>query len=159
MVHNENNRAFVVSNKGVSRMDFHYQWEHEEAPRRGLRNPWAHRPDKPIRYEKVVHKMGGTDFEIKGTQPIYNDYTENEMIAWRVERDEYMRQRDEWIALQMFNEYGYDTFLAESIKLSEDFRKSVFPCESQRDPQCNMFCPIFNDCAIRTSIQDWKEMK
>lgn len=147
MVHNENNRAFVVSSKGVSRMDFHHQWECEEAPKRGLRNPWAHRPDRPIRYEEVINIIAGA--EVKGKKPIYNEYTDKELLAWKEERDEYMRQRDEWIALQMFNEYGYGTFLEECSNLSEDFRKSVFPCESLSDPQCNMFCPIFNNCAIK----------
>lgn len=146
MVHNENNRAFIVSSKGVSRMDFHYQWEHEEAPKRGLRNPWAHRPDKSIRYEEVVSKIAGA--EVKGKKPIYDEYTDKDLLDWKKERDEYMRQRDEWIALQMFNEYGYDTFLMESINLSEDFRKSIFPCESLGEAQCNIFCPIFNDCVL-----------
>lgn len=54
------------------------------------------------------------------------------MTAWKIERNEYMRQRDEWIALQMFHEYGYEIFLneCETYSLSEQFRKSVFPCES-----------------------------
>lgn len=156
MVHNEFNRPFIISEKGASRMDFHYQWEHKEAPKRGLRNPWNHRPDKPIRYEEVIHRLGGTDFEVKGKQPIYNNYTEDEMIAWKAERDEYMRQRDEWITLKMFHEYGYETFLAEceTYGFADKFKKSVFPCESRRDPQCSMYCPIFNDCAIKKGDEE-----
>ena len=45
-----------------------------------------------------------------------------------------MRQRDEWIAMEIFNEYGYDDFLAEAANLSEEFRNSVRPCDSRREP-------------------------
>ena len=151
MVHNEFDKAFILSEKGISRMEFHYQWEHEEAPKRKMRNPWSHRPDRPIRYEKVLHQFGDTEKFISATQPIYRDYTAEEIAAWKIERDEYMRQRDEWIALQMFHEYGYETFLSEcdTYSLTKEFRNSVFPCESKTEPQCSLYCSIFKDCALR----------
>ena len=64
-----------------------------------------------------------------------------EMAAWKAERDE-------WIAMEIFNEYGYDDFLAEAANLSEKFRNSVRPCDSRREPQCNMFCAQYNNCAL-----------
>lgn len=149
MAHNENDKLFIISEKGGARMNFHYRWEHEERHRRGLRNPWTHRPDKPIRYEEIMRKFAGTDIEMKGKRPIYKNYTDEEMEAWKIERDEYMRQRDEWIALQMFNRYGYEAFLDECNNLSEVFQKSIFPCESNGDPQCSMFCSAFKDCPLR----------
>ena len=64
-----------------------------------------------------------------------------EMAAWKAERDE-------WIVMEIFNEYGYDDFLAEAANLSEEFRNSVRPCDSRREPQCNIFCAQYNNCAL-----------
>ena len=148
MVHNE----FVLSEKGASRMDFPHQWEYEEAPKRGLRNPWNHRPDKPTYQRETIYlDPNNKKHGIQMTRSIYPKVSEEEMTAWKIERNEYMRQRDEWIALQMFHEYGYEIFLneCETYSLSEQFRKSVFPCESQSEAQCNLYCPIYKDCALR----------
>lgn len=117
-----NNRTYMLTEKGLFRMDANYRWSSQEAPARGLRDPWQNRPDTPLRTEG--------------------------MTAWRAERDEYMRQRDEWIAMEIFNEYGYDDFLAEAANLSEEFRNSVRPCDSRHEPQCNMFCAQYNNCAL-----------
>ena len=88
---------------------------------------------------------------MKSTQVTYRDYTEKEMVAWKAERDEYMRQRDEWIALQMFNKYGYEQFCLECEfnNLSDDFWRSVRSCESEASPQCSMFCAFYEDCEWR----------
>ena len=140
--------VFVVNKYGSYRMLLSQQW-FLEANKRGLRDPWAHRPDRPIRYEKIMMAFG--DKEVPAEKPIYNEYTEEEVSAWKAERDEYMRQRDEWIALQMFNKYGYEQFCLEcnAYSLTEEFFKSVRPCESHSDSQCNLFCPIYKDCRIR----------
>lgn len=145
-----NNEPIVINEKGFSRMDFDYKWQFKEAPKRGLRDPWAHRPDKPLREEEIISLI--EDVEVKGTKVSYPKVDDEIMKAWKAERDEWMRQRDEWIALQMFHKYGYDEFLMEcstSHQLSEEFRNSVRPCDSRDEPQCNMFCPIFNQCARR----------
>ncbi len=94
MVHNEDNKVFTVSAKGASRMDFNFQWEYEEAPKRGLRNPWNHRPDGIIDRKEVLVEGRRIGWEVHNREA-----TEEEMTAWKAERDEYMRQRDEWIAL------------------------------------------------------------
>lgn len=134
------NRPMIISQKGTSRMLLHNKWIAQEAPRRGLRDPWAHRPDKPINEEEVVTLIQG--HEVKGTRLLYNEVSAAELAEWKKERDEYMRQRDEWIALQMFNKYGYEIFLedCEMYHLTEKFVKSILPCESQNEPQCSMFC-------------------
>lgn len=138
----------ILNEIGAFRMDANYRWEHEEARRRKLRNPWDHNPRKGTAYQEVMEIMGAP---ITGTRIEYPEVDEAVIAAWRVERDEYMRQRDEWIALEVFNAFGYEAFLEECDfhHLSADFRKSVFPCESKSEPQCSMFCPIFNNCAIR----------
>lgn len=95
-----------------------------------------------MRTEEIISLIEGK--EVKGTRVLYPEVEKEEMAAWKAERDEYMRQRDEWIAMQVFHEYGYDDFLAEARDLSEDFREGVRPCESIGNPQCSLFCPIYN---------------
>ena len=144
-------KVIQISEHGTSRMLLGNQWIAREAPKRGLRDPWAHRPNRPIRTEEVLARIAGV--EVPATKTIYNEPSYEEIKAWKAERDEYIRQRDEWIALQMFNKYGYETFLKECkcYGLTEEFCNSVFPCESQNEAQCNMFCSIFNECEWRLS--------
>ena len=145
---NIEDRVFKISEHGASRMLFGNQWIAREAPKRGLRDPWAHSPHRPIHTEEVLAKIAGV--EVPATKAVYNECSDEELSAWKAERDEYKRQRDEWIAVQMFHKYGYETFLAECkfYGLTEEFCKSVFPCEST-DSQCSFFCPIYHDCRIR----------
>ena len=142
-------RVIQINERAASRMLFCNQWIAREAPKRGLRNPWAHRPDRPIRIEEVLTKIAGV--EVPATKTVYNKRSDEELSVWRAERDEYMRQRDEWIALQMFNKYGYEQFCLECEfnNLSDDFWRSVRPCESQSDSQCNLFCAFYEDCEWR----------
>ena len=142
-------RVIQISEHGTSRMLFGNQWIAREAPKRGLRDPWAHRPNRPIRTEEVLAKIAGT--EIPVTKTIYNEPSYEEISAWKAERNEYMRQRDEWIALQMFNKYGYEQFCLECEfnNLSDDFWRSVRPCESAGQPQCNLFCALYDTCEFK----------
>lgn len=157
MVHNEENKAFILSEKGTSRMDIHHQWEYEEAPRRKLRNPWNYRPDKPTYLRETVYPdQNNKKHGIQTIRSIYPEVSEKIMTAWKAERDEYMRQRDEWIALQMFHKYGYEQFCLECEfhHLSDDFQKSVRPCESKNEPQCNLFCAQYESCAQRKGDEE-----
>ena len=141
-------RVIQITERGVSRMDSGMQWK-LEAHKRGLRDPWEHRPNRPIRTEEVLAKIAGT--EIPATKTIYNEPSYEEISAWKAERNEYMRQRDEWIALQMFNKYGYEQFCLECEfnNLSDDFWRSVRPCESAGQPQCNLFCALYDTCEFK----------
>lgn len=141
-------RVIQITERGVSRMDFGMQWK-LEAHKRGLRDPWEHRPNRPIRTEEVLAKIAGT--EIPATKTIYNEPSYEEIKAWKAERDEYIRQRDEWIALQMFNKYGYEQFCLECEfnNLSDDFWRSVRPCESEASPQCSLFCQVCDTCELK----------
>ena len=131
---------------GMFRLDANFRW-HQEAEARGLRDPWSHRPDRPLRTEEIISLIEGT--EVKGTKVIYPQVDDAEMVAWKSERDEYMRQRDEWIAMEVFHEYGYDAFLAETANLSAEFRNNVRPCDSRNEPQCNLYCPKWDVCDRR----------
>lgn len=138
-----------ISQKGVSRMMLHNEWSTQEAPKRGLRDPWAHKPDGPIDEEEVISLIQGQ--EVKGTRLLYREANAAELDEWKKERDEYMRQRDEWIALQMFDAYGYETFLEDCrmYGLTEEFKNSVIPCDSQGEPQCNLYCSQWDTCERR----------
>jgi hypothetical protein len=105
---NIDDKVFEISARGAARMLLHNQWIAREAPKRGLRDPWSHRPDRPICTEAVLAKIAGV--EVPATKTIYNEHSDEELSAWKVERDNYIRQRDEWIALQMFHKYGYEQF-------------------------------------------------
>ena len=59
-----NDSPIIISQKGTSRMLLHNKWIAREAPKRGLRDPWAHRPDKLIDVEEVVSLVAGQ--EVKG---------------------------------------------------------------------------------------------
>lgn len=141
-------RVLTITERGVSRIDLGVQWK-LEAQKRGLRDPWEHSPHKPIYTHVVLTKIAGA--EVPATKTVYNECSDEEISAWKAERDEYMRQRDEWIALQMFHKYGYETFLeeCEAYCLADEFRNSVRPCDSLRDSQCNIFCAQYNDCTLR----------
>ena len=141
-------RVIQITERGVSRIDFGVQWEFE-AYKRGLRDPWEHSPHKAIRTHEVLTKIAGV--EVPAIKTVYNECSDEEISAWKAERDEYMRQRDEWIALQMFNKYGYETFIeeCEAYRLTDEFRNSVRPYESRSESQCSMFCAFYEDCALR----------
>lgn len=147
-------RVIQISEHGTSRMLLGNQWIAREAPKRGLRDPWAHRPNRPIRTEEVLARIAGV--EVPATKTIYNEPSYEEIKAWKAERDEYIRQRDEWIALQMFNKYGYEQFCLECEfnNLSDDFWRSVRPCESVAQPQCNLFCALYEDCEWRKNYEN-----
>ena len=146
---NIDDRVFEVSKHGASRMLFNNQWIAREAPKRGLRDPWAHSPHRLLHTEEILAKIAGV--EVPATKSIYHECSDEELAAWKVERDEYIRQRDEWIALQMFHKYGYETFIeeCEAYRLTDEFRNSVLPCESRSESQCNLFCAFYEDCALR----------
>ena len=150
------NRVLKIGEHGASRMLFGNQWIAREAPKRGLRDPWTHRPDKILETKEVTTEFMGKP--VKSTQVIYRDYTEEEMTAWKIERDEYIRQREEWIALQMFNKYGYEQFCLEckAYGLAEEFLNNVRPCESAGQPQCNLFCAFYEDCEWRRNYENRK---
>lgn len=142
---------YILSAEAYARMKLHNQWIAREAPKRGLKDPWVNRPDRIIDTEEILMRITGTDTDVKATKSIYREATAAELDEWKIYRDSYIQQRDEWIALQMFQKYGYETFLedCEMYHLSEEFKNSVIPCDSRNEPQCNMFCPHWDVCERR----------
>ena len=142
---------YMLSAEAYTRMKLHNQWIAREAPKRGLKDPWVNRPDRMLDTEEILMRITGTDTDVKATKSIYREATAAELDEWKIYRDSYIRQRDEWIALQMFQKYGYETFLesCEMCRLTEEFKNSVIPCESHSDSQCNLYCPKWDVCDRR----------
>jgi hypothetical protein len=142
---------YMLSAEAYTHMRLHNQWIAREAPKRGLKDPWVNRPDRMIDTEEILMRITGTDTDVKATKSIYREATAAEVDEWKIYRDSYIRQRDEWIALQMFQKYGYETFLenCEMCRLTEEFKNSVIPCESQGEAQCNLYCPKWDVCDRR----------
>ena len=86
---NIDDRVLKISEHGASRMLFGNQWIAREAPKRGLRDPWAYKPDRPIRTHEVLTKIAGV--EVPATKTVYNECSDEEISAWKTERDEYIR--------------------------------------------------------------------
>ena len=128
-----NDEVYTISNEGAARIAFYVEWKEKEAPQRGLRYPWAHKPDIILDTETILAKIEG--IEVPAIKMNRKEVTDEEMCEWKKERDEYMRQRDEWLALKIFHEFGYEAFLTEcrAYGLTETFKNSVFPCESHSD--------------------------
>ena len=149
-----NNGVYIVGEQGSYKMLLSQKW-YLEAKKRGLRDPWQHRPDKST-FKRVIKEFMGKEMEV--IEVTTSDVDEETLSAWKKERDEYMRQRDEWTCLQMFHKYGYEIFLSEcaihSRTISEEFEKSISPCESKNVAQCTLFCPIYNNCAIREGDEE-----
>ena len=142
---------YMLSAEAYTRMKLHNQWIAREAPKRELKDPWVNRPDRMLDTEEILMRITGTDTDVKATKSIYREATAAELDEWKIYRDSYIRQRDEWIALQMFQKYGYETFLesCEMCRLTEEFKNSVIPCESQGEAQCNLYCPQWDICNRR----------
>ena len=142
---------YILSAEAYARMKLHNQWIAREAPKRGLKDPWVNRPDRIIDTEEILMRITGTDTDVKATKSIYQEATAAEVDEWKIYRDSDIRQRDEWIALQMFQKYGYETFLesCEMCRLTEEFKSSVVPCSSCSEPQCNLYCPKWDVCDRR----------
>ena len=95
-----------------------------ECMRKGIRDPWQHRPD-----------------------------TQNpkEIEAWKEERDNYIREREKYIALQLLDEYGWGPFEERCQKsiFSSDLKvllEQMSPCMSKLNPQCSFFCKNYYNC-------------
>lgn len=86
---------------------------------------------------------------------IIHDMTEEQKIReiqLKKERDEYIKDRELFVGQFLLKHYGYNELSnfaqshpsESSIKLREWFQ-TVKPCEG-RDGQCQIFCPIFQEC-------------
>lgn len=95
------------------------------------------------------------DFELecalKGIQDSWqhkpNTQNPKEIETWKEERDNYIREREKYIALKLLDEYGWGPF--EERCYSSDLKillDQMSPCMSKLNPQCSFFCKNYYNC-------------
>lgn len=75
----------------------------------------------------------------------YKPNTQDE--AWKKERDNYIREREKYIALKLLDEYGWGLFEEKCSNSNlKDLLEQTSPCMSKLNPQCSFFCKNYYNC-------------
>lgn len=95
-----------------------------ECALKGIRDPWQHKP---------------------------NTQNPKEIETWKEERDNYIREREKYIALQLLDEYGWEPFeercqKGTSLSNLKVLLEQMSPCMSKSNPQCSFFCKNYYNC-------------
>ena len=115
-----NTNPFILDEIGAAILYYYEEFEFECA-KNNIRNPW--------KYEPVT----GTSEEVE---------------VWKKERDNYIREREKYIALKLLDEYGWKPFeeRCSSSSYLKDLLEQMSPCMSKLDPQCSFFCKNYYNC-------------
>ena len=115
-----NTNPFILDEIGAAILYYYEEFEFECA-KNNIRNPW--------KYEPVT----GTSEEVE---------------VWKKERDNYIREREKYIALKLLDEYGWEPFekRCSSSSYLKDLLEQMSPCMSKLDPQCSFFCKNYYNC-------------
>ena len=116
-----NINPFSLEDEIVAAILYYYEEFESECAKNNIRNPW--------KYEPVT----GTSEEVE---------------AWKKERDNYIREREKYIALKLLDEYGWEPFeeRCSSSSYLKDLLEQMSPCMSKLDPQCSFFCKNYYNC-------------
>ena len=70
------------------------------------------------------------------------------IFCYYKERDNYIREREKYIALKLLDEYGWEPFeeRCSSSSYLKDLLEQMSPCMSKLDPQCSFFCKNYYNC-------------
>lgn len=135
----------IISDTGVKAMQFTSDFN-KWAKENGLRDPFE-ATIKLFDKRRKVREDGSVEID---TTP------EPEEKSLKVERHNYIRMRDEYVARRCFYEVGYESFLfhTKDYGYEADYNVNYMrkldefvPCRSL-DGQCRMDCHRFADCAI-----------
>ena len=142
----------VVSENGFKAMNFSADFA-KYAREHGIRDPFE--VSRQLFSKRC--RREGTDLVVnfdwdEETGKIKEDPDE----PTRAEKDAYIMMRDEYVARRVFEEIGYEAFLAhtnpdKTYDISF-LRNELFPCNSA-DHQCSFDCPKFAECALNGT---WK---
>ena len=115
-----NTSPFILDEIGAAILYYYEEFEFECA-KNNIRNPWNYEP------------VTGTSEEVE---------------VWKKERDNYIREREKYIALKLLDEYGWEPFekMCSSSSYLKDLLEQVSPCMSKLDPQCSFFCKNYYNC-------------
>lgn len=145
-----NNAPFVMSAKGVFRMEKHDEFRRSIYKKFGLRpvfriqQEWA-----AARFEKedkvamiAGHPISGISYKMLTEQEIREKHPDLPEQLSNEEIEEFLRIENEWIAEQILYEYGWDEFEKECqhSHLSQEFHDKFRPCDA-KDKQCHLLCP------------------
>lgn len=138
----------VINEFGAAKIALGFEWE-KEATKRGLRNPF----DVSLNLFKK-RRSYKTD-ENGRTIGILRPPTEEDALAEPSieEKEEYMRQRNEWFVEEAFKEYGWDYAIYMAKTSTVDYSyvlERLRPCESA-DGQCRFDCKEFGLCPVAMS--------
>ena len=114
-----NTNPFILDEIGAAILYYYKEFDLECA-KNNIRNPWNYEP------------VTGTSEEVE---------------AWKKERDNYIREREKYIALKLLDEYGWGPF--EERCYSSDLKillDQMSPCMSKLNPQCSFFCKNYYNC-------------
>ena len=114
-----NTNPFILNEIGAAILYYYEEFEFECA-KNNIRNPWNYEP------------VTGTSEEVE---------------VWKKERDNYIREREKYIALKLLDEYGWGPFQerchSSDLKILLD---QMSPCMSKLNPQCSFFCKNYYNC-------------
>lgn len=128
-----NHEPFIVSKQGAAIMSYNLEWEDEEAPARGLRNPWA----PGVNPTALVSDGDGHYHKPQ--------FPEGYVATWKKERDNYIKERKVFIAERLLEDFGYDYFVSycqQELDLAW-LIDSKRGCEAN-DKQCNLYCTFYD---------------
>lgn len=82
---------------------------------------------------------------------IYDTQNPKEIETWKEERDNYILEREKYIALQLLDEYWWEPFEERCQKSihSSDLKillEQMSPCMSKSNPQYSFFCKNYYNC-------------
>ena len=115
-----NTNLFILDEIKAAILYYYEEFEFECA-KNNIRNPWNYEP------------VTGTSEEVE---------------VWKEERDNYIQEREKYIALKLLDEYGWEPFeeRCSSSSYLKDLLEQMSPCMSKLDPQCSFFCKNYYNC-------------
>lgn len=115
-----NTNLFILDEIKAAILYYYEEFEFECA-KNNIRNPWNYEP------------VTGTSEEVE---------------VWKKERDNYIQEREKYIALKLLDEYGWEPFeeRCSSSSYLKDLLEQMSPCMSKLDPQCSFFCKNYYNC-------------
>lgn len=145
--------AIVISNDGLKTMNISADFR-RYAAERGIRDPFEVSRKLVSKHTKM-NADGSISVDIEWDEKT-GKIKEYAGEPTRAEKDAYIMMRDEYVARRVFEEVGYEAFLAhtnpdKTYDISF-LRNELFPCQSA-DKQCSFDCPKFADCALNDT---WK---
>ena len=141
----------IILTEQGSRVFYAYDNWHNYCRENNIADPWQ--LEEKIRDEYTRHYETFDEHGMRIGHIEWDEPTEDQkqrLAECHKYRDQYMIDREEWVANFLFKNFGYDTLSNfAQTHLPEESRNKIFgsikPCEGPQG-QCAFDCPIFNNC-------------